>query len=54
MPGALLIWVDYFFPRRGGGRASARRPGNRIMEVLFTLAVYAAVAITAVGWAVHR
>ena len=48
------MWVYYFSPPGGGVWGAAGRPGNRIMEVLFTLALYAAVAIAAVGWATRR
>lgn len=54
MPGSILIWWDYYFPRRGDVWASARRPGNRVVEVLMTLAIYAFVGFIILNWIVHR
>ena len=54
MPGSVLIWWEYFFPRRGDVWASARRPGNQAVEVLMTLAIYGIVAFGLLCWACRR
>ena len=49
-PGALVLWYQYHFPKEGEVWASARRRGNPIMEVLYSLGFWAAVAFAI--WAV--
>jgi hypothetical protein len=39
-PGAMLIWVEYMFPRRGQVWASGRRYGNRIIQIVYSLGLY--------------
>src|SRR5262249_42728844 len=40
LPGAILLWFQYYFPKPGQIHASARRFRNRGMEVLYTLVIY--------------
>jgi hypothetical protein len=40
MPGAVLMWIQYMFPARGNVLVSARRRGNPIVEVFYTLVLY--------------
>ena len=54
MPGSILIWWEYYFPRRGDVWASARRPGNWVVEVLMTLAVYGLVGFVLLSWTLPR
>ena len=49
MPGSIVIWWEYYFPRRGDVWASARRPGNRTVEMLMTLALYGVVGLFLLG-----
>jgi len=43
MPGTVLTWIEYFFPSRGQVWASGRRYRNPIIQVGYTLALYAAI-----------
>ncbi len=43
-PGALVLWWQYHFPKHGDAWAAARRKGNPVMEVLYSLGFWAMVA----------
>ena len=46
MPGSVILWFGYMFPKRGDGWGSGRRAQNRIVTVMTTLSFY----ILAVAW----
>ena len=46
-PGAVILWLNYYFPKDGQIWASARRKGKPTMELLYSLAFWAAVALVA-------
>jgi hypothetical protein len=41
MPGAVVMWIEYMFPIRGQVLASRRRYGNKLIQFLYTVVVYA-------------
>jgi len=43
-PGKVILWLNYFFPNEGQVWVSARRKGNPIMEVLYSLAFWVVIA----------
>jgi hypothetical protein len=43
-PGALLLWVEYHWPRSGDTWASARRYGQPIFEFIYSLGFWLGVA----------
>lgn len=45
MPGAAIMWVEYMFPRHGQVYASARRQGNPLIQVIYSLGFYGITAI---------
>jgi hypothetical protein len=48
MPGAILLWIQYFFPSSGRVLVGARQRGNPIMEVIISWGFWLLLAITAV------
>jgi hypothetical protein len=44
MPGAVMMWFEYMFPKGGDVYASARRRGNRLIQFYYTLVFYLFVA----------
>jgi hypothetical protein len=45
VPGTLILWLNYYFPKDGEVWVSARRKGNPTMELLYSLAFWAVVTI---------
>jgi hypothetical protein len=37
LPGAVLLWIQYYFPSNGRVLVSARQRGNPIMEFIFSI-----------------
>ena len=45
LPGAVILWWQYYFPKHGDVWASARRKEHPGMQLLYSLAFWAAVAL---------
>jgi hypothetical protein len=54
MPGAVLMWVEYMFPKHGQVYASGRRYGNRLIQFLYTIGFYVVVAIIVIALVKHQ
>lgn len=53
MPGKVILWLEYMFPRRiGGVFGSARRRNVPLAQIAYSLCFYA--ALIAVGFALFR
>ncbi len=46
-PGKVILWMNYYFPNDGQVWVSARRKGNSTMELLYSLAFWAFIALLA-------
>jgi len=44
MPGAVSMWFQYMFPRRGQVYATGRRYRNRTVQFIYTMMIYALLA----------
>lgn len=40
MPGSLLMWLEYMFPGKGHVYATGRRYRNRVVQAMYTAAIY--------------
>jgi hypothetical protein len=45
MPGSVMMWFEFMFPKRGDVYASGRRYGNPLLQVVYTLVFYAVIAL---------
>jgi len=50
MPGTILLWISYMFPRHGEVWSSGRQYRSQIMRVIVTLFFYLFVACTWRDW----
>ncbi len=54
LPGKIVMWFQYFFPRHGQVLASARRYGNPYIEFMFSLMFWGVVGILVNGAFKHQ
>jgi hypothetical protein len=54
MPGIVLLWLDYMFPRGGQVYASRRRIGSPIVQIMYSLGFYALIIFLAWNIYVHH
>jgi hypothetical protein len=45
LPGTVILWWQYYFPKHGNVWASARRKDHPGMQLLYSLAFWGAVAL---------
>jgi hypothetical protein len=45
LPGKALMWLDYYFPGKGQVYASARRMGNPVFEVVFSIVFWVSLVL---------
>jgi len=38
-PGTVILWLNYYFPKNGEVWVSARRKGNPLMELLYSVVI---------------
>ncbi len=52
LPGAVILWLEYHFPKHGDAWGSARRFGNPAFEVLYSLGFWAVLGF--VAWTILK
>ena len=51
MPGTVVLWIEYMFPKRlGGAFGSARRRNVPFLRLMYSLAFYFGILVIAVYW----
>lgn len=51
MPGSVVLWIEYMFPKGlGGAFGSARRRNVPLLRIMYSLAFYLGIFVIAVYW----